>query len=171
MNELFLVFAATVLLATLLANIGIWAPRRLWLRLSALLIAALFIPLAYASAASLLSRPKPTSLEWVRGQAAEATVIGSSVQEGVAIYVWLQMAGSPEPRAYTIPWNQDLAQQLQDARAEAQNNGTGLQMRLPFEKSWDTREPKFYAMPQPQLPQKAPPPPPSQRLQHPSQET
>jgi hypothetical protein len=171
MNELFILFAATVLLATLLANIGIWAPRRLWIRMSALLTAALFIPLAYASAASLLSRPKPASLEWVRGQAAEATVIGSSIREGVAIYVWLQMPDSPEPRAYTIPWSQNLAQQLQDARAEAESQGTGLQMRLPFEKSWDTREPKFYALPQPQLPQKIQPEPPAQRLQHPSQET
>jgi hypothetical protein len=171
MNDLFYLFAAAVILATLLANIGIWAPRRLWVRLGALLTAALFIPLAYASAASLLSRPKPTSLEWMRAAAEEATVLGSSIREGVAIYVWLQMRDSAEPRAYTIPWNQDLAQQLQEARGEAERQGTGLQMRLPFEKSWDTREPKFYALPQPQLPPKDRVAPPTQRLQHPSQET
>lgn len=171
MNDLLYLFGAAVILATLLANIGIWAPRRLWVRLAALLTAALFIPLAYASAASLLSRPKPTSLEWMRAQAEEAAVLGSSIREGVAIYVWLQMPDSTEPRAYTLPWSQDLAQQLQDARNEAEKQGTGLQMRLPFEKSWDHREPKFYALPQPQLPQKIQPEPPAMRLQHPSQET
>jgi hypothetical protein len=171
MNDLLYLFGGAVILATLLANIGIWAPRRLWIRLSALLTAALFIPLAYASAAALLSRPKPVSLEWVRGVTQEATVLGSTMREGEAIYVWLQMPDSAEPRAYTIPWNRDVAQQLQEARSEAARQGTGLQMRLPFEKSWDTREPKFYALPQPQLPQKEPPAAPPRYVQHPSQDT
>lgn len=171
MNELLYVFSVAVILATLLANIGIWAPRRPWVRVSALFTAALFIPLAYASAAALLSRPKPVSLEWVRGVTQEAAVLGSSIREGEAIYVWLQMPDSVEPRAYTIPWNRDIAQQLQEARAEAERQGTGLQMRLPFEESWDTREPKFYASPQPQLPPKEPPPAAPRHVPHPSQET
>jgi hypothetical protein len=171
MNDLLYLFGGAVVLASVLANIGIWAPRRLWVRVSALFTAALFIPLAYASAAALLSRPKPVSLEWVRGVTQEAAVLGSSIREGEAIYVWLQMPDSPEPRAYTIPWNQDLAQQLQEARTEAESHGTGLQMRLPFEESWDTREPKFYALPQPQLPQKEPPPAAPRHVPHPSQET
>ena len=35
-------------------------------------------------------------------------------------------------------------------------------MRLPFEASLDDREPKFYAMPQPQMPSKDYAPPPAQ---------
>ena len=165
-------FAAAAALAAVLANIGIWAPRRLWVRLGALVVAALFIPVAYASTAALLSRPKPVSLEWARGNTEEAAVLGSSINEGQAIYVWLQMPWSVEPRAYRLPWNRDVAQQLEQARREADRQGTGMVMRLPFEQSFDTQEPKFYALPQPQLPPKdAPDSPPPQHVPHPSRET
>ena len=169
MNDLFYLFGATVLVAALLANIGIWAPRRTAVRVSALLVSMLFIPLAYASAAALLSRPKPVSLEWVQGAAAEAAVLGSSIEEGRAIYIWLQLRNSPQPRAYTLPWNREVAEQLQEARREAERQGTGLVMRMPFEHSWESREPKFYALPQPALPPKDAGEPP-QQLQHPSRE-
>lgn len=48
-----------------------------------------------------------------------------------------------------------LAEELEKARAEAEKNGTPLVMRLPFERSYDNRERKFYAMPQPALPDKS----------------
>jgi hypothetical protein len=169
MNDLFYLFGATVLVAALLANIGIWAPRRIAVRLSALLVSMMFIPLAYASAAALLSRPKPVSLEWVQGAAAEAIVLGSSIEEGQAIYIWLQLPDSTQPRAYALPWNRDVAEQLQEARREAERQGTGLVMRMPFERSWESREPKFYALPQPALPPKDAVDPPA-HVRHPSQD-
>ncbi len=171
MDDLLYLFGAAVVLAAVLANVGIRAPRRVWVRLGALLVAALFIPVAYASAAALLSRPKPVSLEWVRAATEEAAVLGSSIHEGQAIYVWLQIRELTEPRAYTLPWSRDLAQQLEEARREAERQGTGMAMRLPFEESWDSREPKFYALPQPQLPPKEEPTSPPQHVQHPSRDT
>jgi hypothetical protein len=170
MDDLMYLFAAAVVLAAVLANIGIWAPRRAWVRLGALLVAALFIPLAYATAAALLSRPKPASLEWARAATEEAAVLGSSIHEGQAIYVWLQMREAAEPRAYKLPWNQAIAQQLEEARREAERRGSGMAMRLPFEKSWDSQEPKFYALPQPQLPPKDEPDSPAEQVQHPSKD-
>jgi hypothetical protein len=53
-----------------------------------------------------------------------------------------------------LPWSRDLAEQLQTARREAEQNDTQVQMRLPFEPSLDDGEPKFDAMPQPALPPK-----------------
>ena len=63
----------------------------------------------------LLSRPKPASFEWWLSRAAEATVVGSTFDESRAIYLWLQLDGVPEPRAYALPWDQRVAEQLQTA--------------------------------------------------------
>jgi hypothetical protein len=169
-DELFLLFAFWALVAAALASLSIWSPRRLPAKLAALGATALLLPLTYASLAGLLSRPKPATLEWAQAQAAEAAVLGASIREGEGIYLWLQFPGIPEPRAYVLPWDRKLAQQLQEARRQAERNGSGLAMRMPFERSWDDREPKFYALPQPALPPKdlyAPP----EEHRHPSTET
>jgi hypothetical protein len=154
MNGMPLFFALAAILAAVLGSIAVWAPRRLRVKATALCAAGLFMPLGYAGFADLLSRPKPVQFEWWMAHAEEATVLASQVREGEALYLWLQVEGSDEPRAYRLPWNQDLAQQLQDASREAENNGSGVRMRLPFEPSLDTREPKFYALPQAPLPPK-----------------
>ena len=157
MDIILYLFVATALLLATLATISIWAPRRFTVKASALILVVMLLPLTYLSFAALLSRPKPVSREWALSATKEATVIASTVQEGRGIYLWLKTANSPEPRAYKLPWNRDLAQQLQDAKREAEKNGGGLAMRMPFEKTWDNREPKFYAMPQPAMPPKDPP--------------
>ena len=154
MIELSYLFMTTAALVGLLSMISIWSRHRSWIRAGALAIAFLFLPLAYASYASLLSKPKPVDLEWWLGQADEATVLSSSIQEEVGIFLWLQLAEVAEPRAYVVPWNRDLAEQLQAAMREAEEQNGQLQMRLPFEPSLDEDEPKFYAMPQPAMPPK-----------------
>ena len=50
---------------------------------------------------------------------------------------------------------------------EAEENQSGVQMRLPFEPSLDDREQKFYALPQPALPPKDDVHPPAQVYQGP----
>lgn len=114
----------------------------------------LFLPAAYAGFLHLLSMPKPVGLEWWHASADEATVLASTLREGDGIYLWLHLNEAPEPRAYVLPWSRDLAEQLQSARREAEENDSQLQMRLPFEPSLDDGEPKFYALPQPALPPK-----------------
>ena len=69
--------------------------------------------------------------------------------ENEAIYLWLTMPGSPEPRAYVLPWSQSAAQQLQDATGKAEADGTAVEMAMPSETGLDTRAPMFYAQPQP----------------------
>ena len=154
MTELFYLFTITAGLAGLLATISIWSRRRSWIRAAALATAILFLPLAYASYASLLSKPKPVALEWWLEGADEATVLSSSIQEDVGIFLWLQLAETAVPRAYVLPWNRDLAEQLQEAARKAEEENGQLQMRLPFEPSLDDLEPKFYAQPQPATPPK-----------------
>jgi hypothetical protein len=154
MTELTYLFGAVAVLGGALASISIWAPRRLAVKVLAVIGVALFLPAAYAGFAQLLALPKPVALEWWQANAEEATVLAASFREDEAIYLWLQLNGVEEPRAYALPWHRDLAEQLQAAQREAEESQTQVQMRLPFEDSLDDQEPKFYATPQPQMPAK-----------------
>ncbi len=154
MTELTQLFAVIAVLTGVITSFSVWAPRRLWLKLAAFAVALLFLPTAYAGLSRLLSMPKPVEFEWWHARAAEATVLGSSMREGEGIYLWLQLEDVGEPRAYVLPWSRDLAEQLQAASREAERSRSNLRMRLPFERSLDEHEPKFYAMPQPMLPSK-----------------
>lgn len=154
MTELYLLFAASTALATLLAFIGVWSHRKLAAKVCALTATALFIPTVYLSYADLLSRPKPASLEWWHRDASEATVVGSQLREGEAIFLWLELPEAPEPRAYRLPWQQELAKQLYGAQREAEAHGTKVKMRRPFDDKTEQLEPMFYAPPQPPLPPK-----------------
>ncbi|MHA1153232.1 MAG: hypothetical protein ACTSQ7_11315 [Alphaproteobacteria bacterium] len=154
MSELTAVFTVLGGLAFVLANIAIWSPRKLRVKMGALATAAVFLPAAYMSLSEMLSRPKPVGSEWARRELAEATVIGSQLVEGQAIYLWLGIEGVEEPRAYALPWDENVARQLHGARRNAEANGTKVKMRDPFEQSNDERERVFYAAPQAPPPQK-----------------
>jgi hypothetical protein len=158
MHDLLYLFAVTVALAAGLAGFAIAAPRRFWLRVAAVVVAALFMPAAYISQSVLLSRPKPTELEWLQRAAPEATVLGATFVEDKAIYLWLQLPGQEEPRAYVMPWSRPLAEQLTKARRQGEGSGQPVRMRKPFEGAHDDddqSEPTFFADPQPALPEKA----------------
>ena len=115
-------------------------------------IFVLLIGVIYGGSIELLGRPKPLRLEW-RGTA-DAQVLGAMPIENEAIYVWLVMPDSLEPRAYVLHWSVQAAQQLQEAMSQAEAEGTAVRMTLPFEPSLDDREPMFYALPQPAMPPK-----------------
>jgi hypothetical protein len=170
MNGVPQLFAVTAALVATLGLISIWAPRRLAIKGTALATVVLFLPLAYASLIDLLSRPKPVDLEWWLRHAAEATVLGSQVQENQGIHLWLQLTDVPEPRGYVLPWNRDMAERLQAAQREAEQQGGELRMRLPFEPSLEDREPMFYAQPQPALPPKDSVEPPPELYQPPGRD-
>jgi len=154
MTEVLQLFVAAAALAATLGLISIWAPRRLAIKAAALAATMLFLPLAYASLVELLSKPKPVDLEWWLSRAPDAEVLASRLVENEGIYLWLQLVEVAEPRAYVLPWDRASAEELQRALREAEQQGSGVQMRLPFEPSLDDREPKFYALPQPALPPK-----------------
>lgn len=171
MSTLLPLFAVVVALVAGLAVVSIWAPRRLAMKLAALGLALACMPTAYAAMMGLLSMPKPASFEWWLDQAEEATVLGSSIKEDQAIYLWLQIDSAEEPRAYVLPWNRRMAEELQEAARQAEEARSALRMRLPFEPSLDEREPRFYALPQPALPPKDQlDPPPAQLFQPPGRE-
>lgn len=154
MTQLFQLFVAAIGIAVILATIAVWSRRRTWIKVFAVAIAALYMPVAYAGFSDLLSKPKPVSLEWARRADNEATVLSAIMKEGEGIYLWLRLDGVNEPRSYVLPWDLETAKQLQEAMREAEANQNGLRMRLPFANSLDPEEPKFYALPQPEMPSK-----------------
>jgi len=152
MESLTLLFAFVAGVTLLL----VWAALR-WTssgRARALIIAlfALMLPAAYAAPAALLGKAKPVTLEWLGANVQEASVLSATLVEDQAIY--LTLAWDQIPSLYKLPWDRRMAEQLQDALRDAQRNGTQPMMRLPFEQSWDDREPRFYAQPQPKMPDK-----------------
>lgn len=164
-----LLFALAVLLAAALATISAWAPRRRPVKLVAVALFVLFVPVAYAAFVDLLSRPKPASAEWWAGRAEAATVLASRLAEDRAIYLWLALPEHEEPRAYVLPWSRSRAEELESATRAAEAQGGEVKMRRPFgppqEPSLEDREPKFYPEPPPALPPKEPPPPPARVFQ------
>jgi hypothetical protein len=157
MTSLMQLFGIAAVLAAALSLISIATPRRLAIKGTALATAVLFLPVSYASLAGLLSKPKPVGLQWRQSSAEKAEVLASRLVEDEGIYLWLQLPDIAEPRAYVLPWDRTRAEQLQQAMREAERQGNGVEMRLPFEPSLDDQEQKFYARPQPALPPKAPP--------------
>lgn len=150
-------YAAAAALAAVLATIGIWAPRRAWIKVGAVAVAALFLPLGYLGLADLLGKPKPWALELGGQDMEEASVVSAVMREDVAIYVWLQIPGIAEPRAYALPWSEEAARELQAAQQKAEQDGNGVRMRMRFSATLDDREPVFYARPREALPPKSVP--------------
>jgi hypothetical protein len=148
MLDLLLLFGLALALVTILTNIGIWSQHRLAVKLTALAVAVLFLPTAYFSMVTLLSRPKPILLEWTAPKADETTVIAAQMKEDVAIYLWVQRPDSDEPRAYVLPWDEQVARQLHEAQRAAEAEGGTVQVRLaPQQNNLDPAERMFYTAP------------------------
>jgi hypothetical protein len=155
MNDLTLLFSAFAVVTLLLLWVGLRWARSAVARVVMVLLFAMLLPLAYAAPAALLGRAKPVSLEWINTQVPEAKVLSATFVEGQAIF--LTLLWQEEPNLYQLAWDPRMAEQLQEAMRDADRQGTQPMMRLPFERSWDNHEPRFYALPQPKEPDKAVP--------------
>ena len=162
MNALLYLFVVTVSLAAAIASIAIWAPRAPKVRIGALLATILFIPLGYMQLVQLLSKPKPLELEWFKRDVRLAHILGASMDEGKAIYLWLRLENEIEPRYYVLPWRQEAAEKLEDVIDNALRQNSTVVIEDPFiRKSFDDLgDLNAYVVPPPLPPQKTPQPPP-----------
>lgn len=162
MEILIVLFFTLVGLAAALASLAIWAPRITRVRIGALVVTALLIPLGYAQFAELLSKPKPKNLEWFERNVEEAEILGVSLNEGEAIYMWLRLDGAMEPRSYQFPWDIRLAERLQDDLVNAVNRNAKLVIKNPFARREgdDLGEVNIEIVPPPLMPFKTPQVPP-----------
>ncbi len=132
MDILFYALAGAAVFAAALASIAIWAPRPTRVRVLAIVITTLFIPVAYVQLLELLSKPKPMSFEWYERNMKKVVVLGISLHEKESIYLWLRPAGSFEPRYYVVPWNLKLAERLEDAVDQAVRGNSTIVLEDPF---------------------------------------
>lgn len=132
MENLIYIFIASVGMAALLATIAIWSPRRTRIRVVAIVVTAMFLPLGYIELVELLSNPKPMSYEWFKSDAEFATVLGVSFEEGVAIYLWLRLEDEIKPRYYVLPWGNKLAERLEEAVDDAVSKNSTVVIPTPF---------------------------------------
>ena len=88
----------------------------------------------------------------------DSVVLAASIDEGVAIYLWLRHPRLLQPRYYRMDWDQDAAIALKKAMDQSLRNSSTVMMNPNYEQSLETdKEPLFYALPQERLPLKPPP--------------
>jgi len=137
MDILIYLFVIATFVIAALASLAIWAPRRPWVRVSALVVAAAAIPVCYVQFVEFLSKPKPQSFEWFQRNVEEAEILGVSLKEGKAIYMWLLLDGTTEPRYYEFPWNLKLAERLEEDIDTAATRQHRLMLKNPFQRRPD----------------------------------
>lgn len=134
MDAIYYLFAAALMVFAFQATIAIWSPRNIWLRVAAVAAVAVFMPLAYVTLTVLLSRPKPVDFAWFERHADKASVLGVSLDEGNAIYLWLHVEGHAIPGYYVLPWRQSQAEQLEDTLHAAVQSRAQVVLKKPFAK-------------------------------------
>ncbi|MGB0629082.1 MAG: hypothetical protein ACPGRZ_00175 [Alphaproteobacteria bacterium] len=147
------IFVITVAMVAGLGWIAARGSASVAVRSGAIGLAAFAMISSYAGFAELMSRPKPASLEWVKGSTESARVVASHLRENEAIYLWLVFDDTTQPRAYRLPWNMEMAKQLQQAQRSAAKRKSQVRMNRPFGKDRPAQELIFHAPPR-----KAPPP-------------
>ena len=161
MTPFILAFLSLALVLGIYAFVGLPFGGR-WRRAAVSIGFATLLAGLFFGYSDMLGRPKSTRLELLRQPNSELKVIGSYLVEGKGIYLWLQLPGVGEPRYYVLPWDEKTASDLQKAIAENNSNhGGGVVMELPYERSWEWRDPVFHPAPQPKLPEKGGAPPPT----------
>ena len=137
-----------VLIGLGLALVGIWSARYGRARLLMLGLFCSLLGVVFSASASLMGRAKPVELTWLEPHSPQAQIISGHLMENRGIFLTLSW-GDAEPRLYVLPWDQKTAQQLLDAMAEAEQNGTQAMVKMPLQKiSKNDDEAPFYAEPQ-----------------------
>ena len=153
MIEIAAPFVGSVAIAGLLVSLALWSRRRVRFKLMVLGLMAVFAVVHYVALVDLMSRPKPLALEWSPPDSDSTAVIASQMQEGVAIWLWMQRADAAEPRAYQLPWDENMARQLHEAKRQSEQTGGSVRMQQGQGAEFVAGERVFYADPQ------MPPPP------------
>jgi len=152
------IYLLYVLVGCVLAIITVWSRKKLYIRAGAVGILIVLVVLNFSALVNLLGRPQPLELagEGVFGND-DSIVIAATIDEGVAIYLWLRHAKQLQPRYYKMEWDEEAAIQLKKALDESIRENKSVMMNPDFESSLESRkEPLFYSLPHERLPLKPP---------------
>ena len=151
-------YLAFVLLGCFLAIVAIWSRRRLAVRAGAVVALLVLVGINYFALVDLLGLPKPMKHSSMEDLEGDSVVLAASIDEGLAIYLWLRHPDIRQPRYYRLPWDQDAAIALKKAMDQSMRNNSTVMMNPNYESSLETnKEPLFYILPQDRLPLKPSP--------------
>jgi hypothetical protein len=102
-----------------------------WARLIIVVMMTAAVLLTFGAPYSLLGRAKPAEWAWLERGVDEADILGADMIEGVGIYLLLKF--DEEPQLYVFPWNQEFAQNVQQAMQQAAEAGTNAVIERPFD--------------------------------------
>ena len=158
MSSIPIYYLLFVFLGCVLTIIAIWARRRLWIRLTALAILIALVGLNFSALTDLLGRPLPVQYAEHDVFEEDSVVLAASIDEGIAIYLWLRHAHQRQPYYYQMEWDQEAAVALKRAMDRSSRDNSSVMMRPEYESSLEgDKEPLFYALPPERLPLKPPP--------------
>ena len=114
------VFGGLAVVLAFFAWSAAWSRRDTRIRhiLVAAFVAAL--PLLAVGGTEVLGWHKPYGLAWRLSE--KAVVIGHKLMRGEAIYIYLD-TGEGEPRAIFLPWDDAVAEELQESKRESKRRG------------------------------------------------
>ncbi|MCB0352839.1 MAG: hypothetical protein KDD64_04915 [Bdellovibrionales bacterium] len=104
--------------------------KRAWARLLIVVMVTAAIGLSFVAPFKLLGQAKPATWAWLEQGQDEAIVLGVEMIEGEGIY--LMLSYEYEPHLFKFPWDPKLAEELQEAMKQAQEQGRRVVMRDPF---------------------------------------
>lgn len=146
---IYVTVAVIISMLAFLAVVRDFKPRR-YLVVALLLVA---LPGSFVLNIDLLSRARPVELMFAfqRPDVQTATIVSHHFIEGERIYLVLMWEGLDYPRSYSWPWNQEMAEEIQEAMNQALYEGApGVEVLNPFDPSLDERDhPEIHALPTP----------------------
>ncbi len=138
-----IVFIVSFLIVAVIAWIAISGESRVSRKVLALAALAALVPTGYLTVSELLGRPKPASTEFLQDLGQYHRVIAYEINEDEAIYLWLRIVGSDQPRVFSFDYDTQTISRLQKAEdrarslassllARVERDGTNVKNRLEF---------------------------------------
>jgi hypothetical protein len=158
MPDIPLFYLLFVLIGCAMAILTIWSRRNLLIRVSAVVLLVGLVSLNYSALTGLLGYPEPLDSLESGSSDGDSIVLAASIDEGVAIYLWLRHPDERAPHYYKMAWDKEAAQTLKLAMDQSYRENSSVMMQQGFEKSLEKNRKKlFYALPHERLPLKPQP--------------
>ena len=142
-----------------LTSFTVWSRKETWMRVAAVLVFLGMTPALAGVSFFSLSHPRPVTEYSV--PCMDCRVLSMYMRQDMAIWLWLETADGP--RYWVLPWDNELANNLQGAADQEEGDGTPYL----FLYDEDTDNVEFDTIPVLPDPPKTVPPPPAVFDQHP----